>query len=129
MSTNAVTLLTPNSPIYEAERLAPFPSQPGERNKRGRVAVLAKVRRLFKGEVIDLTLGEGPTREWRVIKEALKQGIPLEIGSLEGRAEIKRKSLWKWLARYRDRYPILKLATTAFVDSDTFIVYFKPFKE
>lgn len=129
MPSDAASLLAPNSPLHEPDRLVPFPTAEGERNKRGRTAVLAKVRRIHRGEVVDVLLGDGPTREWRVIHECLKQGIPLEITGLQGKSDKKREAVLRWKKKWENAYPILKLACCNIIDPDTFIVYFRTYKE
>ena len=103
----------------------------GERNKRGRGPVLAQVRRIKAGEVQSMLLGSGPTREWKVVKECLKQGIHLELAQLAGTAEMKRESIQKWMRRWQYKYPHFKagIARTALVDADTLVIYFQPFTQ
>ena len=102
----------------------------GERNKRGRAPILARVRRIMAGEVQSMLLGSGPTREWRVVRECLRQGISLELGQLAGTAPQKQLTMKKWLRRWQHKYPHFRTGAcrTAVIDPDTLLVYFQPFQ-
>ena len=102
---------------------------PKERITKGNGGVLATVRRLEKGEVMNLLLGPGPSREWRVVKEALKQGMAIRMGSLNGSAFYKQKHLSHWTNKWKTKYPVLRLLHVKLVDENTLDLYFKPFEE
>ena len=90
---------------------------------------MAQVRRLTRGEVLDLLLGRGPTREWRVIRESLKRGTALRISNLEGSAAQKQRQLDRWARKWRVKYPVLGLLRIKVVDPDTLDCFFIAYTE
>lgn len=104
-------------------------ADPAERITSGTRAVIAKVRRLERGEVLDLLLGEGPTREWRAIHEALKRGTALRLSNLKGSAFRKSASIDRWARKWRVKYPVLRALRVKKVDDDTVDCYFLVFQQ